>query len=273
MKSEATENRRINLPPSHSSGHKSASFTLIELLIVIAIIAVLAAMLLPALSKAKAKAHEIDCTGNLKQIGMAEILYAGSYKDFTTGAWNARNEFNRQYWYENLCAESPALAASMACKGNRINVVPTGGNSPYESYKNRVNLNGKRRTYLANMMLGLLYSTPRESERKIWRVSDFRRPSMSLMFVCAKWGNDSDAQNSLNGYVTIVNLLPERQARPRSLPVHNRNFTGIFADGHVDKFTSQRYKNEIHLRDGKGNGKAASLVDINTDFGTTYDPQ
>ena len=161
----------------------------------------------------------------------------------------------------------------MACKGNRINVVPTGGNSPYESYKNRVNLNGKRRTYLANMMLGLLYSTPRESERKIWRVSDFRRPSMSLMFVCAKWGNDSDALNSLNGYVTIINLLPERQARPRSLPVHNRNFTGIFADGHVDKFTSQRYKNEIHLRDGKGNGKAASLVDINTDFGTTYDPQ
>ena len=66
-------------------------------------------MLLPALSKAKAKAHEIDCTGNLKQIGMAEILYAGSYKDFTTGAWNARNELNRQYWYENLCAESPAL--------------------------------------------------------------------------------------------------------------------------------------------------------------------
>ena len=90
----------ISRSHSHPGARALRGFTLIELLVVIAIIAILAAMILPALTAAKAKAQRTVCLNNLRQMGATLNMYANDFDDYLAFCnWDGGNTVGPGYLY------------------------------------------------------------------------------------------------------------------------------------------------------------------------------
>ena len=102
-------------PPSAGRESKRLGFTLIELLVVIAIIAVLASLLLPALSRAKTVAYSVQCKSNLRQLAVALRFYLDDFH-----AYPSSESSPQEYWQQSL---QPYLRQPSNTNGFGFNVV------------------------------------------------------------------------------------------------------------------------------------------------------
>ncbi len=244
--------RMLN-PSSQPDGKNSAPrqiFTLIELLVVIAIIAILSAMLLPALGKARDSAKSILCVGNLKQIGSAFIMYSGDNQGFFPGyrELDMGNIPIKRWWnYIATTEGDPTItpASTNYCSGyikvypyHYNNGVPGSYNSTWICPKiSSVDAPNSWISYAANCHFGQIVPSASYNDANIIEAK-IKNPSHKF-FVADTRMNDPAKVVNWYSYQNFGDLV---YPGPGALSVdHSRGLNVSWADGHADWINGQTF--------------------------------
>ncbi len=225
---------------------RNTGFTLIELLVVIAVIAILAALLLPALSKTKAQAQRIVCVNNQRQMTTTWLLYADDNGDRVSenGEGDQASiddpDSPRRWWVSGGTHFTKNISLPHLLEGRFASFSPylPGGKiykCPADKDKDTILQRSRKRSYALNSYMGDFGGWVSEGFRVYRRKSDVeaQRPAERFLFI--------DVQAESICMSTFVVSMQGAGFGHTPGSFHNRRAVVSFADGHV---STQRWQDE-----------------------------